>query len=46
MKHSVYMTQPAQMTQATRSQAIEVLVEEPCELKTRVKKLQKDSRQQ
>ena len=46
MKHSVYMTQPAQMTQATRSQAIEVLVKEPCELKTRVKKLENDSRQQ
>ena len=46
--HSVYMTQPqpAQMTLATRSKAIEVLVKEPCELKTRVKKLEEDSRQQ
>ena len=46
--YSVYITQPqpAQMTQTTRSQAIEVVVKEPCELKTRVKKLEEDSRQQ
>ena len=47
--NSVYMTQPqsqpSQMQQKTRSQAIEVLVKELGELKTRVKKLE-DSRQQ
>ena len=46
--NSVYMTQPqpSQMQQKTRSQAIEVLVKELGELKTRVKKLEEDSRQQ
>ena len=46
--NSVYMTQPqpAQMQQKTRSQAIEDLVKELGELKTRVKKLEEDSRQQ
>ena len=38
--------QPAQMQQKTRSQAIEVLVKELGELKTRVKKLEEDSGQQ
>ena len=46
--NSVYMTQPqpAQMQQKTRSQAIEVLVKELGELKTRVKNYKKaqDSR--
>ena len=48
--NSVYMTQPqpqpSQMQQKARSQAIEVLVKELGELKTRVKKLEEDSRQQ
>ena len=46
--NSVYMTQSqtSQTQQKTRSQAIEVLVKELGELKTRVKKLEEDSRQQ
>ena len=46
--NSVYMTQPqpSQMQQKTISQAIEVLVKELGELKTRVKKFEEDSRQQ
>ena len=43
--NSVYMTQPqpqpSQMQQKTRSQAIEVLVKELGELKTRVKKVRR-----
>ena len=48
--NSVYMTQPqpqpSQMQQKSRSQAIESLVKELGELKTRVKKLEEDLRQQ
>ena len=50
---SVYMTQPQppqpqplQQKQQTRSQAFELILRELAELRTRVKKLEEDSRQQ